>query len=158
MKKVMKKILLIILLFSFAGCAYKDINVMAVKLNDNIYTRIAKDTINILKKYIKPNESNLIVFSKNNDFLIKIEQHLRVAGYSIFITPSASVIDMKKNDYEFGYILDLVTIEKKRKNLKKTIRYTFKLNNMTCSKIYEVNDKEILSTSDWVCFLNKDGR
>lgn len=158
----MKKVILILLILLMSvSCAYKEINIITVKLNDKLYERISKDTISLLKEYIKPNEANIIVFSKNNDFLNYIEQHLRIAGYSILITPS--VIDMKKNDYEFGYILDLVNTEKKRKDTIKTTRYTFKLNNMSCSKIYEINnDKEILSTSNWVCFseskLNMDGK
>lgn len=150
----MKKIILIIFLLSLSACAYKDINIVTVKLDNALYAKISEDTIKLLGKYTKPNTSSLIIFSKENDFLEHLEQHLRIAGYAVFVTSKET--DIKKDDYEFGYVLDTINKRKVKKNVIKTLRYTFKLNQILCSKLYEVNNnKELLFASDWVCYLGE---
>ena len=109
----MKKILLMILLLILSSaCAAKNINVITVKLDDKLNEIIFTDTIDILNKYIKPDVSNLIIYSKENKFLNMLEQHLRIAGYAVLVTPKE--INTKENDYIFGYILD--TVDKKKVN------------------------------------------
>lgn len=148
----MKKILLMFILLILSGCAAKDINVITVKLDDKLNEVIYTDTIDLLNKYIKPDKSNLIIYSTENKFLNNLEQHLRIAGYAVLVTPKE--INTKENDYIFGYILD--TVDKKKVNKKniKTIRYSFMLNTAFCSRLYEINttDNELLFKSDWACY------
>lgn len=148
----MKKTLLMLLLLILSGCAAKNINIITVKLDDKLNEVIFTDTIDILNKYIKPDVSNLIIYSKENKFLNTFEQHLRIAGYAVLVTPKE--INTKENDYIFGYILD--TVDKKKVNKKniKTIRYSFMLNTAFCSRLYEINttDNELLFKSDWACY------
>lgn len=148
----MKKILLMFILLILSGCAAKNINVITVKLDDKLNEVIYTDTIDLLNKYIKPDKSNLIIYSTENKFLNNLEQHLRIAGYAVLVTPKE--INTKENDYIFGYILD--TVDKKKVNKKniKTIRYSFMLNTAFCSRLYEINttDNELLFKSDWACY------
>ena len=148
----MKKILLMFILLILSGCAAKDINVITVKLDDKLNEVIYTDTIDLLNKYIKPDKSNLIIYSTENKFLNNLEQHLRIAGYAVLVTPKE--INTKENDYIFGYILD--TVDKKKVNKKniKKIRYSFMLNTAFCSRLYEINttDNELLFKSDWACY------
>lgn len=148
----MKKILLMLVLLILSGCAAKDINVITVKLDDKLNEVIYTDTIDLLNKYIKPDKSNLIIYSKENKFLNNLEQHLRIAGYAVLVTPKE--INTKENDYVFGYILDTVDKKKVNKRTVKTIRYSFILNSASCSRLYEINttDNELLFKSDWTCY------
>lgn len=73
----MKKTLLMLLLLILSGCAAKNINIITVKLDDKLNEVIFTDTIDILNKYIKPDVSNLIIYSKDNKFLNMLEQNLR---------------------------------------------------------------------------------
>lgn len=148
----MKKILLMFILLILSGCAAKDINVITVKLDDKLNEVIYTDTIDLLNKYIKPDKSNLIIYSTENKFLNNLEQHLRIAGYAVLVTPKE--INTKENDYIFGYILDTVDKKKVNKRTINTIRYSFILNNTSCSRLYEINttDNELLFKSDWVCY------
>lgn len=151
----MKKIILILSLLILSSCAAKNINVIAVKLDDKLNEIIFTDTIDLLNKYIKPDVSNIIIYSKENKFLNMLEQHLRIAGYAILVTPKE--IDIKKNDYVFGYILDTIDTKKVNKRVIKTIRYSFILNTSSCSRLYEINttDNELLFKSDWVCYTGE---
>lgn len=149
----MKKILLMILLLILSSaCAAKDINIITVKLDNKLNEVIFSDTINILNRYVKPDVSNLIIYSKENKFLNTFEQHLRIAGYAVLVTPKE--INTKENDYIFGYILDTVDKKKVNKRTVKTIRYSFILNSASCSRLYEINttDNELLFKSDWTCY------
>ena len=148
----MKKILLMFILLILSGCAAKDINVITVKLDDKLNEVIYTDTIDLLNKYIKPDKSNLIIYSTENKFLNNLEQHLRIAGYAVLVTPKE--INTKENDYVFGYILDTVDKKKVNKRTVKTIRYSFILNSASCSRLYEINttDNELLFKSDWTCY------
>ncbi len=148
----MKKILLMFILLILSGCAAKDINVITVKLDDKLNEVIYTDTIDLLNKYIKPDKSNLIIYSTENKFLNNLEQHLRIAGYAVLVTPKE--INTKENDYIFGYILDTVDKKKVNKRTINTIRYSFILNNTSCSRLYEINttDNELLFKSDWACY------
>ncbi len=148
----MKKTLLMLLLLILSGCAAKNINIITVKLDDKLNEVIFTDTIDILNKYIKPDVSNLIIYSKDNKFLNMLEQNLRIAGYAVLVTPKE--INIKENDYVFGYILDTVDTKKVNKRTIKTIRYSFMLNTASCSKLYEINttDNELLFKSDWTCY------
>ena len=148
----MKKILLMFILLILSGCAAKDINVITVKLDDKLNEVIYTDTIDLLNKYIKPDKSNLIIYSTENKFLNNLEQHLRIAGYAVLVTPKE--INTKENDYIFGYILDTVDKKKANKRTINTIRYSFILNNTSCSRLYEINttDNELLFKSDWACY------
>lgn len=151
----MNKILIILSLLILSGCAGKDINVATIKLDDNINKIISTDTIDILNKYINANTSNLIIYSKENKFLNNLEQHLRIAGYAVFVTPKE--INLKENDYLFGYILDTVDKRKVNKSIIKTVRYSFILNKISCSRLYEINtsDNELLFKSDWACLAGE---
>ncbi len=148
----MKKIILILSLLILSSCAAKDINVITAKLDDTLNEIIFTDTIDILNKYIKPDVSNLIIYSIENKFLNNFEQHLRIAGYAVLVTPKE--INTKENDYVFGYILDTVDKKKVNKRTIKTIRYSFMLNTAFCSRLYEINttDNELLFKSDWACY------
>ncbi len=116
-----------------------------------MYEIIAKDTIDMMEKYITPSTSNLIVYSKQNAFLNNLEQHFRIAGYSIFVTPKEEII-LKESDYVFSYVLDMIDKSKVEKNIIQTLRYTFSINKNSCSKLYKVNNgSELLFKSDWVC-------
>ena len=70
----MQKILLVMLLLILSSCAIavNDKNIVTVKLNNKMYEIIAKDTIDMMEKYITPSTSNLIVYSKQNAFLNKM--------------------------------------------------------------------------------------
>ena len=59
----MQKILLVMLLLILSSCAIavNDKNIVTVKLNNKMYEIIAKDTIDMMEKYITPSTSNLIV-------------------------------------------------------------------------------------------------
>ena len=105
----MQKILLVMLLLILSSCAIavNDKNIVTVKLNNKMYEIIAKDTIDMMEKYITPSTSNLIVYSKQNAFLNNLEQHFRIAGYSIFVTPKEEII-LKESDYVFSYVLDMI--------------------------------------------------
>lgn len=149
----MQKILLVMLLLILSSCAIavNDKNIVTVKLNNKMYEIIAKDTIDMMEKYITPSTSNLIVYSKQNAFLNNLEQHFRIAGYSIFVTPKEEII-LKESDYVFSYILDMIDKSKVEKNIIQTLRYTFSINKNSCSKLYKVNNgSELLFKSDWVC-------
>ncbi len=151
----MKKLVLIaILSVFFSSCTTKTINIATVKLNTNLYEIISNDTTDILNEYIKPNLSKLIIYSKNNNFFNNLEQHLRIAGYSVFI-PDEEII-LKEGDYLFSYILDVINSQKIDNNLVRTLRYSFILNKTACSKLYEINNSdELLYKSDWVCLLGE---
>lgn len=149
----MQKILLVMLLLILSSCAMavNDKNIVTVKLDNKIYEIIAKDTIDMMEKYITPSTSNLIIYSKQNNFLNNLEQHFRIAGYSVFVTPKEEII-LKESDYVFSYVLDMIDKSKVEKNIIQTLRYTFSINKSSCSKLYEVNNgSEFLFKSDWVC-------
>ena len=149
----MQKILLVMLLLILSSCAIavNDKNIVTVKLNNKMYEIIAKDNIDMMEKYITPSTSNLIVYSKQNAFLNNLEQHFRIAGYSIFVTPKEEII-LKESDYVFSYVLDMIDKSKVEKNIIQTLRYTFSINKNSCSKLYKVNNgSELLFKSDWVC-------
>ena len=149
----MQKILLVMLLLILSSCAIavNDKNIVTVKLNNKMYEIIAKDTIDMMEKYITPSTSNLIVYSKQNAFLNNLEQHFRIAGYSIFVTPKEEII-LKESNYVLSYVLDMIDKSKVEKNIIQTLRYTFSINKNSCSKLYKVNNgSELLFKSDWVC-------
>ena len=149
----MQIILLVMLLLILSSCAIavNDKNIVTVKLNNKMYEIIGKDTIDMMEKYITPSTSNLIVYSKQNAFLNNLEQHFRIAGYSIFVTPKEEII-LKESDYVFSYVLDMIDKSKVEKNIIQTLRYTFSINKNSCSKLYKVNNgSELLFKSDWVC-------
>ena len=152
----MKKILFLVLVISvfIAGCATKEMNVATIKLDKGLYEIISEDTILLSNQHIKPHTSNLIIFSKPNEFLSYLEQKFSIAGYGVLVT--SEEITLKENDYNFGYILDTINKTKIGKSVTRTLRYTVQLNKTACSKLYEITDnKELLFKSDWFCNIGE---
>ncbi len=145
----MKK-LTILLLILLASCSTKTTNILNVNVDNSIYEVISKDTVELIKNNININNSNIIINSKQNNFLNILEQTLRIAGYSVFV--STEHIMLEQDDYNLNYILDVIKKTKVEKNKVITVRYSLSLKDKSCSKLYEINNNnEILYKSEWYC-------
>lgn len=145
----MKK-LTILLLILLASCSTKTTNILNVNVDNSIYEVISKDTVELIKNNININNSNIIINSKQNNFLNILEQTLRIAGYSVFV--STEHIMLKQDDYNLNYIVDVIKKTKVEKNKVITVRYSLSLKDKSCSKLYEINNNnEILYKSEWYC-------
>ncbi len=145
----MKK-LTILLLILLASCSTKTTNILNVNVDNSIYEVISKDTVELIKNNININNSNIIINSKQNNFLNILEQTLRIAGYSVFV--STEHIMLEQDDYNLNYIVDVIKKTKVEKNKVITVRYSLSLKDKSCSKLYEINNNnEILYKSEWYC-------
>lgn len=145
----MKK-LTILLLMLLASCSTKTTNILNVNVDNSIYEVISKDTVELIKNNININNSNIIINSKQNNFLNILEQTLRIAGYSVFV--STEHIMLEQDDYNLNYIVDVIKKTKVEKNKVITVRYSLSLKDKSCSKLYEINNNnEILYKSEWYC-------
>lgn len=145
----MKK-LTILLLMLLASCSTKTTNILNVNVDNSIYEVISKDTVELIKNNININNSNIIINSKQNNFLNILEQTLRIAGYSVFV--STEHIMLEQDDCNLNYIVDVIKKTKVEKNKVITVRYSLSLKDKSCSKLYEINNNnEILYKSEWYC-------
>ncbi len=145
----MKK-LTILLLILLASCSTKTTNILNVNVDNSIYEVISKETVELIKNNININNSNIIINSKQNNFLNILEQTLRIAGYSVFV--STEHIMLEQDDYNLNYIVDVIKKTKVEKNKVITVRYSLSLKDKSCSKLYEINNNnEILYKSEWYC-------
>lgn len=145
----MKK-LTILLLILLASCSTKTTNILNVNVDNSIYEVISKETVELIKNNININNSNIIINSKQNNFLNILEQTLRIAGYSVFVYTEH--IMLEQDDYNLNYIVDVIKKTKVEKNKVITVRYSLSLKDKSCSKLYEINNNnEILYKSEWYC-------
>ena len=145
----MKK-LTILLLILLASCSTKTTNILNVNVDNSIYEVISKDTVELIKNNININNSNIIINSKQNNFLNILKQKLKIACYSVFV--STEHIMLEQDDYNLNYIVDVIKKTKVEKNKVITVRYSLSLKDKSCSKLYEINNNnEILYKSEWYC-------
>ena len=90
----MKK-LTILLLMLLASCSTKTTNILNVNVDNSIYEVISKDTVELIKNNININNSNIIINSKQNNFLNILEQTLRIAGYSVFVSTEHIMLEQE---------------------------------------------------------------
>ena len=152
----MNKIKILMIIFFgvlISSCSSKQINVSTIKLSNEVYDRIAIDTLGIVKEYLNPKANTIYIFGADDKdlFLASLDFNLRNAGYPVHQLKK-QVDALKDDDIAFSFILDTISKSKIEKNVLSTVRYTFSINNITCSKLYEINNfQEIMFKSEWNC-------
>lgn len=135
MKKIILSSLLASSVFLFTGCQskinyYDSYNDIDFNINNN---KLADDIVNTVSKYYLPAKTNFfILVKKSNDkkFVNEMESKLRHKGYAV------SYEYVKNKTLPFAWKIDLIA--------KDMIRSTYNIDNATFSKIYKVDNNNLI--------------